>query len=82
MAFVTLQKGYETGHILCLKRKINFHVSVRLYILTQAQREPGLLRERSLLHRRHLLMGRLETFAGAGSGSVCLSAGMSTGRND
>lgn len=52
MAFVTLQKGYETGHILCLKRKINFHVSEELYILTPAQRKPGLLREPSLFHRR------------------------------
>lgn len=74
MAFVKLQKGYKTGHILCLRRKINFPCEQSaVHINTSSGEASACLgtlagRQEGTWSRDHL-----GSLAGPGAGlSVCL----------
>lgn len=75
MAFVKLQKGYKTGHILCLRRKINFPCEQSaVHINTGSEEASACLGTLAGRHEGTWSRGHLEPLAGHGAGSVCLSS--------
>lgn len=76
MAFVKLQKGYTTGHILCLRSKINFPCEQSAaHINTSSQEASAGLETLAGRQEGNLVKGSFRAigwFWGWGCLSVCL----------
>lgn len=72
-AFVKLQKGYKTGYILCLKRKINFPCEQNVvHINTSSEKASACLGTFTARQESSWSWGHLVPFAGTGAGTVCV----------